>query len=43
MDWQTAFEAPDVLTFIWKWEPISNIQSTHYTNAINGFLDLNFR
>ncbi|EGD82199.1 hypothetical protein PTSG_02872 [Salpingoeca rosetta] len=39
----SSAEASDFLTFTWKWEPMSNIQSTHYTNAFNGFLDLDFR
>eukprot|EP00043_Microstomoeca_roanoka_P006754 m.65663 g.65663 ORF g.65663 m.65663 type:complete len:680 (-) comp13552_c0_seq2:221-2260(-) len=33
----------DAITFMWQWDPVMNIQHNHYTNAINGYLDLNFR
>ncbi|EGD75448.1 hypothetical protein PTSG_06521 [Salpingoeca rosetta] len=39
----SGYEASDVINFMWQWEPMTNIQHTHYTNANNGFVDLNFR
>eukprot|EP00043_Microstomoeca_roanoka_P012168 m.117087 g.117087 ORF g.117087 m.117087 type:complete len:715 (+) comp15414_c0_seq1:404-2548(+) len=40
---EAGCSAADALAFIWQWEPLPNIQSAHVTNAINGYMDLDYR
>ncbi|EGD82197.1 hypothetical protein PTSG_02869 [Salpingoeca rosetta] len=39
----SGYEVSDFINFVWQWDPMTNIQHNHYTNARNGFLDLNYR